>query len=317
MTDIPHGMKAKSIKHIIRTKIDEWLESIEDTELRKQVAKNVIVTGGAIASMLLGEDINDFDLYLRDHDIALAVAKHYLSKFNSVKKYGIECPLRLLDEDGRIKIVVQSAGVASESGSDKPYEYFEAAPENAEAYVGDVIDNPEQIEDTYHETEEKALGTGGKEKFRPIFLTTNAITLSHKIQIIIRFFGEPDKIHENYDFAHCTNYWTSWDNKLTLRPEALEALLARELRYVGSKYPICSMIRVRKFVSRGWRINAGQILKMAMQINSLDLKNLSVLEDQLTGVDTAYFLQLVELLKQKDPAQVDAAYLVEIIDRIF
>jgi hypothetical protein len=93
--------------------------------------------------------------------------------------------------------------------------------------------------------------------------------------------------------------------------------LARELRYVGSKYPICSVVRLRKFIERGWRVNAGQILKMAMQISELNLKDLNVLEDQLTGVDTAYFVQLIERLKEKDPEKVDAAYLVEIIDRIF
>lgn len=311
------GMKAKSIKSVIRVKIDEWLKSIDDPETKKILAKNVIVTGGSIASMLLGEDVNDFDIYLRDHDSAVAVAKYYLARFNSIKKSGIETPLSLFEKDGRISIVVKSAGIASESGSDKPYEYFEGAAERAEAYVGDVIDNPEQIEDTHQETEDKALKTGGAQKYRPVFMSTNAITLSHKIQIIIRFYGEPDKIHENYDFVHCMNYWTSWDNQLVLRPDALEALLSRDLRYIGSKYPICSMIRVRKFVSRGWRINAGQILKMAMQIHDLDLHDLSVLEDQLTGVDTAYFLQLIDVLKQKDTEKVDAAYLVEIIDRIF
>jgi hypothetical protein len=56
---------------------------------------------------------------------------------------------------------------------------------------------------------------------------------------------------------------------------------------------------------------------MAMQISELDLTDISVLEDQLTGVDTAYFLQLIEKLKEKDPEKVNAAYLVEIIDRMF
>jgi hypothetical protein len=102
-----------------------------------------------------------------------------------------------------------------------------------------------------------------------------------------------------------------------LRQPALEALLSKELRYIGSKYPICSLVRLRKFITRGWRINAGQILKMAFQISELNLKDIKVLEDQLTGVDTAYFIQLVERLREKDPEKVDGAYLIEIIDRIF
>lgn len=316
------GMKGKTIKGIIRRKIDSWLATVEDENLRKVLEKNVIVTGGCIASMLLGDKISDFDVYLRTHDAVKATADYYLMKFQERMKKGkrIECPLSIVDEAGRVKIVVKSSGIASEEGTEKPYEYFEGSPdENAAAYVGDVIVDPEQIEETYEEIQDKALSTEGDEekKYRPVFLTTNAITLSDKVQIIIRFYGEAEEIHENYDFIHCTNYWQSWDSELVLRPTALEALLAKELRYVGSKYPICSMVRVRKFVGRGWKINAGQILKMAMQIAELDLTDLAVLEDQLTGVDTAYFLQLIERLKEKDPEKIDTAYLVEIIDRIF
>jgi len=315
------GMKARTIKSIIRRKIDGWLDTIEDKSLKDKLSQSVIVTGGAIASMLLGEEVSDFDLYFRDHDTALAVANYCLARFHPRKKEGIAVPLSIRDEGGRIKVVVKSSGIASEAGTDKPYEYFEGSPdENAAAYVGEVIDDPAQIEDTHEETEAKALATGdekGKPKHRPVFMTSNAITLSDKIQLILRFYGEPDEIHANYDFVHCTNYWKSWDGELVLRPAALESLLCRELRYVGSKYPICSVVRLRKFIQRGWRVNAGQVLKMAMQISELNLKDMKVLEDQLTGVDTAYFVQLIERLREKDPEKVDAAYLVEIIDRIF
>lgn len=287
------GLKAKTIKSIISKKINQWLETIDDPALREKATKSAIVTGGCIPSMLLGEDVNDFDLYMRDHDTTLQIAQYYVKKFETDSKH--KTPLEVKDEDGRIKIVVKSSGVA---------------------YVDETSVDPESIEETYHKAEEKSLEES-KSEYKPTFLTTNAITLSDKIQIVLRFYGEPDQIHENYDFVHCTSYWTSWDNKLVLRPEALETILAKELRYVGSKYPICSMVRVRKFVQRGWRINAGQILKMAMQISKLDLENLSVLEDQLIGVDTAYFLQLIQKLKEKDAEKVDAAYLIEIIDRIF
>ena len=94
-------------------------------------------------------------------------------------------------------------------------------------------------------------------------------------------------------------------------------MLTRELRYVGSKYPLCSLIRVRKFTSRGWTINAGQILKAVMQLQELNLKDPIVLQDQLTGVDAAYFIELMQKVREKDPDKVDTAYLVEIIDRLF
>lgn len=313
-------MKAKTIKKILRAKVDAWLATIEDESVRNLAADSVIVTGGCIASMLLKEKVNDYDVYFRTHAAALSIGQYYISRFETKNKAGIACSITLLDEGGRIKIVVKSAGIASEEGTTKPYQYFEHRPASeAHTYVNEVIGDPGEIEDRYAETEQGALDAtdDGKPKFRPVFLSTNAITLSHKMQLILRFYGEPDAIHENYDFAHCTNYWCSWNDTLVLRPDALECLLARELRYIGSKYPVCSVIRLRKFIARGWQINAGQILKMLMQVNALNLLDINVLEDQLTGVDCAYFAQVIHALSEKDPEKVNAAYLVEIIDRMF
>jgi hypothetical protein len=315
------GFKPKTIKSICRRKTDDWLASIEDEALRKRLAERVIITGGAIASMLLGEKVNDFDIYLRDLDATRDLAEYYVRRFKTQKKAGIDVPLSVQVTEGRVRIVAKSAGVASEAGTEKPYQYFESRPEGEGGeYVQDVLTDPAQIEDAYQDAHEKARSTTSdkdEKKYRPIFLTSNAITLADQIQVVLRFYGEPDEIHENYDFVHCTSYWTSWNNELVLRPAALEALLSRTLTYIGGKYPICSLVRVRKFITRGWVINAGQLLKMAFQISQLDLTDLKVLEDQLTGVDTAYFLELVEKLKERDPEKVNAAYLVELVDKIF
>lgn len=310
------GYKAKTIKAIISAKMKKWQDTIEDKSVLDLVKKNTIVTGGCIASMLLGEEVNDFDVYFRDHATTKAVAEYYVARFK--QKHGeAEFALSVFDRDGRVKVVAKSAGIATEASGDTSYSYFEMGPDAAGSeYVSKVMDNPEEIEDIHEDTEIQSLANPAEGKFRPVFLTSNAITLSDKVQIVLRFYGEPDDIHKNYDFAHCTSYWSAKDG-LVLRQEALESLLSKELRYVGSKYPVCSVVRLRKFINRGWRINAGQILKMSMQISELNLTNISVLEDQLTGVDTAYFLQLIARLKEKDPEKVDTAYLVEIIDRLF
>jgi hypothetical protein len=313
-------MKAKTICAVLRKKINEWLTSIEDENVRKLAEKNTIVTGGCIASMLLKEEVNDFDLYFRNIDTVRAIAQYYVDRFSPEKKNGIGCKISLMEEGDRIKIVIKSAGIASEDGAEKPYEYFESKPEGeAAGYVAEVMQDPGEIQDVYENTKEAAAKTedDGKPKYRPVFLSTNAITLSHRLQIVLRFHGEPDVIHENYDFTHCTNYWKSWDDELVLRPQALECLLSKELRYQGSKYPVCSVFRLRKFIKRNWTINAGQILKMCMQISALDLTDLKVLEDQLTGVDCAYFCEVISKLKDKDHEKVNSAYLVEIIDRMF
>lgn len=320
-------MKAKTIKAILRKKLDAWLETIDNDEVRALAKKNTIVTGGCIASMLLREKVNDIDVYFRDYVTTYKVAEYYMEKF----KASVTTPFKVyianddglkLDEPaaipGRVMIVCKSAGVAGEEELDKDYQYFESRPPaEAGAYISEVMDDPGEIVDKLDDVKDAIEPEDGKPKYRPIFLSSNAITLSNQVQLIIRFYGEPDEIHANYDFVHCTNYYDGGSGDLILRPGALEALLTRELRYVGSKYPLCSLIRVRKFVQRGWSINAGQILKMCMQLNELNLKDFKVLRDQLTGVDVAYFAQVLQAVHDKDPEKVNTAYLLEIVDRMF
>lgn len=330
MTDeFRRGYKAKTISSVISRKIDAWLKTVEDKTLAADLAEGIIVTGGAIASMLLGERVSDFDVYLRTPDLAFRVAKYYVDRFTPKKRNGIAIPIVVDRQTGRIRIIAKSAGVASAEGAESAYGYFEGGPdENGASYVGEVMrgvtDDPDEIDDLTDELRGGAKDTAAEiasgPKYQPVFVSTNAITLSDKLQIILRFTGDPDAIHANYDFVHCTNYWASWARpQLILRAAALEALLCRELRYVGSLYPICSIIRTRKFLKRGWVINAGQYLKMAMQVSELDLKNPKVLEDQLTGVDVAYFAQLIDRLKEKagDSGRIESAYVVEIVDRLF
>jgi hypothetical protein len=290
-------MKAKTIRRVLDAKIKDWVASIDDPAVAEIVRKNAIITGGAIASMLLQERVNDYDVYFRTQDAAAKVAQYYVNKYIESAKPAIVPEVRVTAD--RVKIMVKSAGIASEEVSDSNYKYFEMLPE-------DNIESAEYVDPTED--------TGAK--YRPVFMSSNAITLSNKIQVVLRFFGSPDEIHENYDFAHCTSWWSSWDGKLELRPAAMEALLARELRYQGSKYPLCSIIRTRKFIKRGFSINAGQYLKMCMQLGELNLKDVNVLEDQLTGVDVAYFHQIISYLRdaKKD---FNAAYICEIIDKIF
>jgi hypothetical protein len=310
-------MKAKTIKALLREKIDEWIKSIKDEKLQKEVHDNCIITGGAIASMLLREDVNDYDVYFTNKETAKKVAEYYVELFlknpPSAFKNGDEViPISVKEDEDRIKIVVQSQGVASEDGTNE-YQYFEGTDPGDPA--SDVFVN------NIFKTGKLEYIKENKGKYRPIFLSSNAITLSDDVQLIVRFYGSPDEIHENYDFVHCTNYWVSKTDELVLRPEALEALLTKELVYVGSRYPLASIIRTRKFIKRGFSCNAGQYLKMCWQVSKLDLEDINILEDQLIGVDTAYFSVLINALKaqqKKDPCfNYNYSYVVELIDRIF
>lgn len=338
-------MKAKTIKSNIRWKINDWIKSIEDEDIRKLAQKNVIVTGGSIVSMLTNEKVNDYDVYFRTVEAASAIANYYVARFKAEREdpaAGIEVPIYVVTEKpepsrenpddvfgepipakpGSVKIVVKSAGVAKE-GHTEEYNYFESQPDEAgEHYANEATS---VIQENLTEADDVAgdMIDDEKPKYRPVFISANAITLSHGVQLVVRFIGEPEVIHKYYDFIHCTCYWSSWDGNLVLPAAALEAIITKELRYVGSLYPLCSIIRIRKFVARGWTINAGQILKMCIQLNSLDLLDIEVLQDQLTGVDAFYFMQVIDRLREKqldeggEPKPVDATYLMTLIDRMF
>lgn len=319
-------MKAKTIKSILRAKTNDWLASIEDEAVRNLAAKNIIVTGGSIVSMLQGEKVNDYDVYFRTVESASAVANYYVNKFkeNPPAKFkdGREVPIWVETTQDSVKVVVKSMGIVSEGGTDE-YQYFEAQPDEQGQMFVDQMMTP--INENLEQGDEVPASTldDGKPKYRPMFISANAITLSHSIQLVMRFIGEPEDIHKFYDFIHCTCYWKSWDGELVLPAPALEAIITKELRYVGSKYPLCSIIRIRKFVARGWQINAGQILKMCMQLQQFNLNDIAVLEDQLTGVDAFYFMQVLGRLKEKQKEDgtegqpVDTTYLMTIIDRMF
>src|SRR5699024_4640148 len=242
----------------------EFVDSIKDEEVQKLVRKNSIITGGAITSMLLNEPVNDFDYYFTDKETTLKVAEYFVSEFKKTHKL---VDVEVKEDEGRIKVVVSSKGVA---GEPEPHE----------------IDEEPEVEEAKDEEESKG--------FEPVFLTTNAISLKGKIQLVIRFYGEPEQIHDNYDFIHATCYWRSENNHLSLPREALEAILTRELKYAGSKYPLGSIFRTKKLMERGRTVNASQYLKMALQLNDMNLHDPTVLEEQLTGVDFSYFQMIIQ-----------------------
>lgn len=297
-------MNTKNIKKHLNAKLKHWMESITDEEVKKIVKGNTIITGGAMVSLLTGEPVNDYDVYFRTFEACQRVAQYYVDLWNRTHPENKQAELRI--EDNRVKVFISSLGVVEEKSEDNP---FPPIDESIEPTDEDKSPNQEEAQ------------SDEKPKYRPVFMTSNAITLSDKIQVVIRFYGEVEDIHKNYDFAHCTCSWTSWDNEVQLPTKALECIINKELYYVGSKYPLCSIIRTRKYLERGYHINAGQYVKMAFQLNSLNLNDIKTLEDQLVGVDSGFFMMLIAALQEKQEKdgsdQVDTAYVIELINRMF
>ena len=296
-------MKSKTIKNTISNKINDWLEHIDDDEIKKVIKNETIVTGGAIASMLLQENVNDFDIYFKSKSAVKKICQYYQKL---LEKDFEQKPYDILDGKDWCGFDYYNFNI-SEFGEEFSYAKARAAhlleqdriklfPRDENGFL--KIDNEEE------------------KKYYPKFISPNAITLDNDIQLIIRFHGSPNKIHENYDFVHATNYYTYNNHKLVLRKDALQSLLEKELKYIGSKYPITSLIRTKKFVRKGFSIGAGEYLKMAYQVSNLNLNDVVVLEDQLAGVDIVYFEELIKILKETN-TELNYNRLAKIIDKIF
>ncbi len=290
-------MNGKNIAKFLKKKMDDWVSNIQDENIKTVIRENALITGGALVSLLTGEEPNDYDVYFKTRESCDTVARYYADVWNANHP---DKQVEVKEDVSRKRIMVflRSEGVISvnnENGIDD-----ETEPDTGEAEAEAMAERP---------------------KYRPRYFTTNAISLSDKIQLVIRFYGDVSEIHTNYDFIHCTCSYDYKTNKVELPARALEAIINKELFYCGSKYPLCSIIRTRKFIARGWTINAGQYLKMCLQLNTLNLHNLSVLADQLVGVDSAYFALAIKTIKEKQEKepefQIDNKYLFEIINRIF
>ncbi len=297
----------------------DWVESADETseedekkirQFQQDIIDHIVVTGGCLVSMLLGEEVNDVDIYFTDRDIARKVAQYYLNVMameGDIAKTFHVSDIGVKDSETGIDIMIRSQGVAGQEITEKSsheYRYFEMEADNV-------------VEDFF-----KAYARQRSKKDLPkhsvAYMTSNAISLENGIQLIFRFVGNVDEIHKNFDFIHCTNYWTIGTG-VVYRAEALQAILEKRLVYIGSLFPVSALFRVRKFIGRGYRISAGEIVKIAFDISKLDLEDVTTLRQQLIGCDSAYFNEVISVIKDgvAGGRALDRTYLIEVLDRVF
>jgi len=297
-------MQRKTIKKVIVRKLDGWLSTIEDTVLRQEVRKNILVSGGSITSLFQGQPVNDYDIYIQDMDVLIKLAKYYCP--------GIVLDGRLKDEYIKNRFPKYDPLQPYIKNTDELYtpELLVRLLTLKEDQVKLDIESAGRRIDLIKEVDKEPA------KYQAAFLSQNAISLTDDLQIVLRFNGNSEQIHKTFDFIHATNYFTFKEGLVT-NIDALESILTKTLRYQGSLYPLTSIIRMKKFLNRGWSINAGEILKIMFQISELDLKNVEVLEEQLIGVDIAYFSTLIEIIRGVSPESMNSSYLNSLIDKVF
>ena len=174
-------MQIKTIEKVIINKMNEWLETITDENLRKETKDNLLVSGGSIASMLMGADVNDYDVYIKDINVLKKLTNYYIKPFENEGVW---------IADGREKKEL----LKNYSVNEEPKffdNYHSIALRNLkedqiklmfESKEGGIRLNEEKSKDELN--------------YDPVFFSPNAISLSNDLQIVLRFWGDNQKITE-------------------------------------------------------------------------------------------------------------------------
>lgn len=242
--------KTQIVTHLASL-MNEWVYSVPSTRQDvRQAINRCTIAGGAIVSLLQDISPNDYDVYTKTKEDCELLARYYVGLFNWDNQ---------LEQD----------------------EYRKA----------DVLIENEQVKVRLPAMEGATIKQDVS-KFHPIFISPNAITLKGNVQLIFRFYGEPEKLVQEFDFEHCTGYFyrVSWENvvcrnELVLNEDMLMSVLTKELKYRHGKYPVSSLLRLQKYIQRGYTIPTGELIKLALDISKLDLSDAKVFSDQLSGVD--------------------------------
>lgn len=236
---------SKDVRNIISNNKKQMITPLDN------IINNIVITGGAIASLLMEEKPNDYDLYFRDIKIAQDCLHSILTKYKI---------------PGHTAVVLR----------DPPHcnwkipntnETLAVAPGRLKIVDGITKDDI-LISNCYYG---KSVEYDPIEALIDISVTENAISLK-EFQFIIRLIGAPLDIHKTFDFVHCINYY-AYETGLVLNKFALESIMFKELQYMGSPTPMDTIIRMKKFISRGWSIKNSEILKILYDVAALGIKD--------------------------------------------
>jgi hypothetical protein len=218
-------LAALQLDHIL----EGWIASVDDRDLARCLQAEAYIAGGAIASLLLDEPVEDYDIYVRQEATAHALKRYYEAFFRR-----------------------------HPAPTHDPHQPF-------------------------------ALAACSTASCRPLTMTANAVYLSTRIQLMTSFYGDPAWMISIYDYEHCMGYYTASEGRLVAPAAARQAITARSLRYrPGAPFPMLSLLRLPKFIARGYAIDLGQLFQLVVTVAGEGLG------------DQSQVSQLLGLLCEKD-----------------
>lgn len=117
----------------------------------------------------------------------------------------------------------------------------------------------------------------------------------HRVQLIRVLTGEPNEVISTFDFTICQGAFDGED--FYLSGSFFQHLAQRKLVFnIKAEYPLCSLYRARKFITRGFSLSGIEAIKLGLKLNSIQIKTYADLRKQLMGIDTLFLADLTDSL---------------------
>ena len=159
-----------------------------------------------------------------------------------------------------------------------------------------------------------------KRKAEIVVQTDNAITLrwhGHKWQLIRCVFGTAAEIFNSFDFSICMGAYSLTHNVWTLHKDFLVHNAEKRLVFHnGTRYPLCSLIRTRKYASRGYTLTGVGYIEIALCVHALRINTYADLKFHLQGIDTAFLKPLTDELMKQGETHYDYDKCLHLMDNV-
>lgn len=110
--------------------------------------------------------------------------------------------------------------------------------------------------------------------------TQNALTLFSGVQLITRQWGFPDAVTGGFDYVHTQGYFY---RKALVFSADVEYAAQNKLLWVNRQAPcpLHPLLRLPKFIARGYTIEQTELIEIGKLVNSLDLSDEEVVSAQI------------------------------------
>lgn len=235
----PSSNKKKPIEVILRERLQTFADFLDIPSSKLYIA------GGAITSLMIGETPRDWDFWATDIEHA-KLAIETLANKNS--KYRQHIEIDFVDNGNNV-------GYANIS-------------------LTEIYRAKCNLHNLASESGGAIYYSDGDLTISQYAFTATLNGLQH--QLVLKQIDQPSIVTSGFDFEHCKAYYNIHDG-LVMSNKTRDAIKDRRLVYSGNKNAFVSLLRMKKFVDRGWKIGRADAINIVLNY----LNNMETDSDQL------------------------------------